>query len=1083
MNVTTVAAYQESSSKSAVVVARGICHEEARTHRQIQDKTTAFSNNSNKKRVEKGKHMMTSFSLAASAYVFGLVLTHLMELTCASDALTRSMYTIRAPVESHRRAVELIDIGSFLLTNSEDGRPKAMTPFYLNVFETQEELSAEALKSVEDATSDFLIMELNSIFFKNSVASVRTLVVAQEKIEEQVDNRRLSQGMMRGRTLRAVAGSKFELNVNVTFDSEPSPDAVEVDMTLQHSMKDLTQLVQNLTASEDPELAYVFMAYREELSSQEESTQPPDAAAAPEGTTSPPEVAVVAESTTTPPEVAVAPGGTTVSPENGETQPEVTVAPGSETTLESNPTLEDNKTQSTSEIQPTLENPTKGENTATVDGIQKPIPQQNRGGQSMKFVIPIMVALVLIGAILALFTIRRRRRRVQAANQKVQEDLAFLDEESNVFSFENSPSKSSTRNMSVLDAKNGGYDDDGGYSESQGSSLEPTSPSYAMIGGLGSPQRSSLSGASTVKVSNARLMPLPSKLTELGSNSLFAFSEEDEEYDSSIAENSQKTPLSVQQSVASNGSSFNRIMSDKSDEEGISSIENSPRHSIASPVSSTANTADQQGSSKTTIASFLSAHFFSGGDSVSQFAGSALTVQAANTTEAVQKKAAAKNVRSFSLSPQKRSAVSPALSVQSRAKSETEGGEDDDSVFDFASPKTKCTKLLTVDGALKQDQLNDIDMESLNDALEDAAPPDATNESIAKGVISPVNPPKQLANISLTLDQENPPSQSGTPHSQNRVGATNDEENESIDDSLSFSDAPGSFPRRSRRHAKSTTHDGTTAYQTNAMQPQDWSMTDGLSDDDTLSEQGGGASFGAFPKSGFRSPKSAPKKPGHPKSPSSQSKSSFSAAPNSPASKTDDASQASASRQLINDLVWLSKKIAGVKQSTVESAPGESALGPALAGAPPMIETVDSLSYASQDGLISPTSRPDSVSKQGTPLPQAPGNKSSNIATSISANANANTSIVCQDCYAPPGKLNIVIHSTKDGPAVHEVKSGSCLEGRIYPGDLIISVDEADTRAFTAAQLMKMMAEKGQSERKITVLHFDETEASVNSDA
>jgi C-terminal processing protease CtpA/Prc len=67
-----------------------------------------------------------------------------------------------------------------------------------------------------------------------------------------------------------------------------------------------------------------------------------------------------------------------------------------------------------------------------------------------------------------------------------------------------------------------------------------------------------------------------------------------------------------------------------------------------------------------------------------------------------------------------------------------------------------------------------------------------------------------------------------------------------------------------------------------------------------------------------------------------------------------------------------------------------------------------------------------------------------------------------------------VIHSTKDGPAVHEVKDGSCLEGRIYPGDLIIAVDDVDTRAFTAAQLMKTMAEKSQSDRKITVLHFEE---------
>jgi C-terminal processing protease CtpA/Prc len=69
--------------------------------------------------------------------------------------------------------------------------------------------------------------------------------------------------------------------------------------------------------------------------------------------------------------------------------------------------------------------------------------------------------------------------------------------------------------------------------------------------------------------------------------------------------------------------------------------------------------------------------------------------------------------------------------------------------------------------------------------------------------------------------------------------------------------------------------------------------------------------------------------------------------------------------------------------------------------------------------------------------------------------------------------LNIVIHSTKDGPAVHTVKPGSSLEGHLFPGNLIIAVDNVDTRTFTAEQVMKMMAAKSGFERKITVLHFE----------
>jgi C-terminal processing protease CtpA/Prc len=82
--------------------------------------------------------------------------------------------------------------------------------------------------------------------------------------------------------------------------------------------------------------------------------------------------------------------------------------------------------------------------------------------------------------------------------------------------------------------------------------------------------------------------------------------------------------------------------------------------------------------------------------------------------------------------------------------------------------------------------------------------------------------------------------------------------------------------------------------------------------------------------------------------------------------------------------------------------------------------------------------------------------------------------IVCRDCFAPPGKLKIVIHSTKDGPAVHTVKKGSSLEGHIFPGDLIISVDNVDTRSYTAEQVMKIMTTKTRFERKITVLHFED---------
>lgn len=130
-------------------------------------------------------------------------------------------------------------------------------------------------------------------------------------------------------------------------------------------------------------------------------------------------------------------------------------------------------------------------------------------------------------------------------------------------------------------------------------------------------------------------------------------------------------------------------------------------------------------------------------------------------------------------------------------------------------------------------------------------------------------------------------------------------------------------------------------------------------------------------------------------------------------------------------------------------------------------QSCDSLSFVSGDnGVSTPGSSSFDSSMDGS-------NGSQGVASPTQQRMVP--SIVCRDCYAPPGKLKIVIHSTKDGPAVHTVKPGSSLEGHIYAGDLIISVDNVDTRSYTAEQVMKMMTARTRFERKITVLHFEST--------
>jgi hypothetical protein len=239
--------------------------------------------------------------------------------------------------------------------------------------------------------------------------------------------------------------------------------------------------------------------------------------------------------------------------------------------------------------------------------------------------------------------------------------------------------------------------------------------------------------------------------------------------------------------------------------------------------------------------------------------------------------------------------------------------------------------------------------------------------------------------------------------------------------------------------------DGSAMYQTSAMHPLDWSLKSGdihSVGSSTISEN---EHTGIPSQYAFNKGRDSIQTNGS----LSPDVMETSKTPKSEATKESTTSRASASRQLINDLVWLEKKIAGVQQAP------DSALG----------ETTDSLSYVSNDNneFRSIASHDDSDDDDSPTV-------------STGQNNSVMSSIVCRDCYAPPGKLHIVIHSTKDGPAVHTVKQGSSLEGHIFPGDLIISVDNIDTRSYTAEQVMKLMASKGNQERKITVLHFEEEE-------
>ncbi|KAL7534635.1 hypothetical protein ACHAXR_006001 [Thalassiosira sp. AJA248-18] len=75
-----------------------------------------------------------------------------------------------------------------------------------------------------------------------------------------------------------------------------------------------------------------------------------------------------------------------------------------------------------------------------------------------------------------------------------------------------------------------------------------------------------------------------------------------------------------------------------------------------------------------------------------------------------------------------------------------------------------------------------------------------------------------------------------------------------------------------------------------------------------------------------------------------------------------------------------------------------------------------------------------------------------------------------KDIIAPPGKLGIIIDTCSEGPVVHSVKPSSPLVGLIFKGDLVVAVDDEDTREWSAHYLTKLVAKKSKCERKISVM-------------
>lgn len=74
---------------------------------------------------------------------------------------------------------------------------------------------------------------------------------------------------------------------------------------------------------------------------------------------------------------------------------------------------------------------------------------------------------------------------------------------------------------------------------------------------------------------------------------------------------------------------------------------------------------------------------------------------------------------------------------------------------------------------------------------------------------------------------------------------------------------------------------------------------------------------------------------------------------------------------------------------------------------------------------------------------------------------------------APPGKLGIVISDTGNGPQVMEVKPYSSLRDSLFVGDVIVGINNNDTRTMTANQLLDCLRTNSKLRRTLTVISAD----------
>ena len=936
--------------------------------------------------------------------------------------------------------ITLDDMDQYRISYSEESAPKTLTPFVIALFDTDGLLPLEtSIRSVEGALQDYITDELQAEYGNNhDIDSVQAKVVTQ-----------MSTVSSRRRALQAT-GSELGFEVNVTFANEPSPEAADVDSALEVAMQNLDYFLTNLSswAEDDPELENVHSAIR---------------------------------------------------------------------------------------LDAVVSDPNETEGGGPV-GITT--PETERDSYGLNVLIPVVCCAAVAATIGAgLFALRRRRQENERPQGSVGEQRIFLDNDG-LFSFEtalvDSPPKTNDQfDSAELSASppsptsppevNTGEDNNSDIFSGIGSELT-TSPRQKLQGAYvqssprgrgGDSTRSSPSprggarsifsffshktGASqsTVPVSNRKqdkkevpAAPLavaggiaagamvgtavaPQSTTPHSRvSSLFTFSEEDETEGSSSNDEqvNMESPPFLSESSASedsndmDGTKTGAVPGDVADKPFDEETPRTSRYQ-AGVAASKSDASSEYGPLPVDLGATPRQQSDDNGTPSSQnanFSHLLLDTMADSASYAMPTSNVSADILAVKPLPSTKPPISPrrkSSKLRLVAEAEMQSGND----ADISS---------STEGSQREDNENSIDSKE-------------PFFSRGKGIWSiPLfagnnrSPKKSKITSPRSTGKNSPRSRS------RKSGFEGDNDNGYLSDPgpaakakrkgrrLFFGMATKATEQdgtpvpasASRHHTKLTTADGTKRYQTEAMNPQEWSSLDesyGYSTDEQegsmedrqrykVQQQQKDTIAGTSPLEDSTTPSSVPFET------TTEGSSLLSTdASTDGEGKGDVRSDTNLSKQLISDLVWLEKKISGASNKVVSS--------PVAARDK---SSIDSLSFTSDGNGSSSLETGDTTNNDGSGTPRS--NKTQGL--------QGLQTILCRDCYAPPGKLKIVIHSTKDGPAVHTVKPGSSLEGHIFPGDLIISVDNVDTRSFTAEQVMKMMTARTRFERKITVLHFEEAE-------